>query len=312
MGSAAHGGRLAGGAAAAMAVFLIGTSASVAAKLDQYPLLGGQAARFAVAAVLLLALLSVRGELASARLTARVVLGLTVLGLVGIAAFNVFLVAAARYVDPALIGTVLAAAPVALAVLGPALQRRRPGLFVVVGCVLVTVGTVVGTGLGRAIELALVLCLGALICEVAFSVLAVPLIARLGTLRTTAYATCAATLVLTVAGLVIEGPARLLRSPTGIELACLVYMTVVIAVVANLLWYAALPRIGAEYAGLFYAFAPVGALAAGLLLHTSAPSTGELIGLGLVMLGLFVGLTPRPGRDPRVRKPRTPSPARAA
>jgi drug/metabolite transporter (DMT)-like permease len=279
-----------GRAAAAAALFLIGTSAPFAATLAAYPLLGGQAVRFAVAAALLLALLRCRPAETSVRITRNDVLGLAALGLVGIAGFNVFLVAATRQADPALVGTVLAATPLALGVLDPVLRRRRPSPFVVTGCAVVTAGTVLGAGFGSTSALGSLLCVGALVCEVAFALLAVPLIGRLGTVRTTAYAVVAAAVQLAIAGLLVDGPAGVLRAPTGTELISLLYLAVVIAVLANLLWYAALPRIGADHAGLFYAFTPVGALTVGVLLHTSSPTGAELTSIAVVIVGLLVGL----------------------
>ncbi|NYE47070.1 drug/metabolite transporter (DMT)-like permease [Spinactinospora alkalitolerans] len=290
---------ISGCGAAVAALFLIGTSAPVAARLGDYPLLGGQAVRFAVAAVVLLALLPAAGGAAPSRPTVRDLAGSAVLGLVGIAGFNVFLVAAARAADPTLVGTVLAVAPIALAVLGPAMRRHRPSPTVAAGCVIVAVGTVAATGSGGSGASGALLCLGALVCEIAFSLLAVPLIDRLGTLRTTAYAVTAAALLLAAASLSAEGAAGLLRTPTATELACLLYLALVIAVAANLLWYAALPRIGADHAGLFYAFTPIGALTAGLLLHTSTPTASGLVGLVLTVTGLLVGLAPAPVRRRR-------------
>lgn len=278
-----------GSGAAMVALFLIGTSAPVAARLGDYPMFGGQAVRYTLAVLVLAVALRLRGGARPVRLTGRDVMGLAVLGLIGIAGFNVFVVSAAQEADPALVGTVLAAAPVVLAVLGPVLRGLRPCRPVVRGSVLVTVGTATAAGLGDTSWLGLALCLGALVGEVAFALLAVPLIDRMGTLRTTTYAGAAAAVHLWVAGLVVDGPNGLLRVPDGDQLAALLYLAVAIAVAANLLWYAALPRVGADYAALFYAFTPVGAVTAGLVLHTGAPSIGELVGLVLVVGGLLVG-----------------------
>lgn len=72
------------------------------------------------------------------------------------------------------------------------------------------------------------------------------------------------------------------------------YLAVGVSATATVAWYAAVPRLGADRAGLFYAFSPVGALAAGLVLGTSHLSVGKLLGLVVVMAGLLTGLR-RPG-----------------
>ncbi|WP_345214651.1 DMT family transporter [Georgenia halophila] len=289
MGARAVSERMVGQLAAAAALFLIGTSAPAAARLEDYPLLGGQALRFVVAGAVLLLWVR-RLPDGPVRLSPGTMARTVLLALVGIAGFNVLLVAASHRADPALVGMMLGAAPLALAVLDPVLRRRRPGAFVVLGCALVTVGTALGAGFGTATALGVGLGLGALVCEVAFALLAVPLIDRIGTVRTTAYAVSAAALQLVLAALIVEGPGTYLHVPTPDELAGLAYMTVGIAVLANLLWYAALPRIGADHAALFYACTPVGALLAGLLLGESRPTTATMVGLCLVILGLLLGL----------------------
>lgn len=298
--------RLVGSGAAIAALFLIGTSAPVAGRLTEYPVLSGQAIRFSVAVPVLLGVLLWRGHTLRIHLNKWDGIGVLALGLVGIAGFNVCLVSATRQADPALVGTVLAAAPVALAVLGPALQHRRPSRRLITGCLLITLGTAAATGLGNSSALGVLLCLAALACEIMFSLLAVPLIDRLGTLRTTTYAVTAAVAWLWAASLITNG-AALPPAPTRVEGACLLYLAVVIGVLANLLWYAALPRIGADHAGLFYACTPLGALAAGLALHTSTPGLGELAGFALIAGGLLLGLAPRHrARNQRIaRKPVT-------
>lgn len=290
--------RRAGSCAAFAALFLIGTSAPAAAGLRDYPLLGGQAARFVLAGAVLLAALPARRSRGAVRVGKRDVLESALLGFLGIAGFNVCLVAASRYCDPTLVGTVLAATPVVLGVLDPLLHRRRPDPMIVAGCVVVTCATIAGSGWGTGSTTGIVLCLGALVCECAFSLLAAGLIYRLGTYRTTAYAVTAAAAQLTLVGIVFDGPSNFVRVPTAAELLSLLYMALVIGVAANLFWYAALPRIGAARASLFYGFTPLGALCAGLLLQASQPTTGHLLGILLVIAGLLIGLAP--GRS-RVR-----------
>lgn len=281
-------------AAATTALFLIGTSAPVASGLDDYPLLAGQAIRFALSAAALLGLrLCIRRRAMTWR--RRDLVSMLVLGTIGLGGFSGLVVASTREADPAVVGTVLAGAPIALAVLGPAMRRQRASRRVVTGSVLVASGTATAAGLGSSSLLGVILCLAALACEILFSLLAVPLIARYGTLATTTYAVTVAALTYAVLSICTSDPAAL-QEPTPSEIASLCYLALIISVAANLSWYLALPLIGAARAGLFYAFTPVGAIIAELILHGSSPSSIELCGLALITSGLIAGMR-RPNRS---------------
>lgn len=286
-GATATGGARAGAAAAVVSLFLLGTSAPVAARVEDVPMLLGQGLRFALTAVVLLALVALRGDRLCPRL--RDVGRAALLSLVGVAGFTVCLVGATRYADPALVGSVLAATPVLLAVAGPLSRRRRPAGSVVVGSVLVAAGTALATGAGSASAVGLLLCASAVICEVAFTLLAVDLIASNGALTTAAYAfTGAATVLLAAAALHGDLAGRV--SIGSSDLLALAYLALGSSAVATVSWYVAVPRLGADRAGVFYAFSPVGALVGGLALGTSHLSVGEFLGLVIVTAGLVVGL----------------------
>jgi drug/metabolite transporter (DMT)-like permease len=87
--------------------------------------------------------------------------------------------------------------------------------------------------------------------------------------------------------------------PTPAEATALVYLGTIISAGAFLLWYGALPRLGADRAGLFAGVLPVGAIVTTVLLGLGAPTATELGGVALVIAGLVVGLAPgrsAPGR----------------
>lgn len=281
--------------AVALALFLIGTSAAVAVPIADYPVFGGQALRYVVAAAILF--LATRWTLPRrVRPAGREWLLLLGLAAFGIAGFNVFLVLATRYADPAMVGTVIAATPIALAVSGPAFQGRRPQPKIVVGATVVAIGAAVASGFGDNSFAGSMLAVCALSCEVAFSLLAVPLIPRLGAVRVSAYAAALAVPLLVVAGLLVSGGA-LFRLPTASEFWSLLYLAVVVACAANILWYQALPRVGADRAGLFYGATPIGAFTTAILLGTGDPTPADLLGGALVIAGLVVGLSSRTRRQ---------------
>jgi drug/metabolite transporter (DMT)-like permease len=280
-----------GGGAALISLFLIGSAAPVTALIRDIPVLIGQGLRYALAAVILIVFLTSTSRLRTLRPAARDLFRIVLLGTVGVAGFTFSYATATRYADPALVGATVAATPVLLALIGPLQRRRRPAVGVVVGALLVAAGTALTTGAGSTGPLGLALALAALGCELAFTLFAVRLIARYGTLATTLYAVVTGGIVLLVAGLIIDGPRHVnVTAAPPQELLSLLYLALLVSIGANLAWYTALPRIGPDRAGLFYAFVPIGALVAGLILGTSSPGAWEIAGLAVMITGLVVGL----------------------
>ncbi|MFC4532435.1 DMT family transporter [Sphaerisporangium dianthi] len=293
-------GRVRGAAGAATAMFCVGTLTAVSPALHHYPLYGGQALRYALGGLVLLAVMRARG-LAHLRLNRKELALIVLLAAVGLAAFNVFVIESTRYADPATVGTIIATVPIILALAGPLMERRRPTPHIVAASVLVAGGAGVATGLGGGTLAGVVLALGALACEVGFSLLAVPLLARLGAVRVSAYATIAAVPLLLVAGVAVDGRSAL-RAPTPGEAAALAYLAVVVTAFAFFCWYDALPRLGAERAGLFSGLLPIGAIVSSVILGTGRPGVPDILGAALVIAGLLSGL--RPGRRQEAGPPR--------
>ncbi|MBA8948478.1 EamA family transporter [Actinomadura namibiensis] len=292
---------------AAVAMTGVGSLTAVSAVLADYPVFGGQAVRYTVAAAILFLVARFVGPRRRVRPTARDWLLLTALAATGLAAFNVFIVAATADTSPATIGTVIATVPVALALVGPLLERRRPAPRVVAAALVVTAGAALANGLGGGTLRGLLLALGALAGEVCFSLLAVPLLPRLGPVRVSAYSAALAVPMLLAVGLAVDGRG-LLRAPTGAEFAALFYLSVIITVGAFLLWYDALGRLGADRAGLFAGLIPVSAVATTVVLGLASPTPADLAGAALVAAGVVVGIRP-PKR--RARRP-APNQAPAA
>ncbi|MFI7421891.1 DMT family transporter [Nonomuraea sp. NPDC049684] len=278
-------------AGAATAMFLVGTLAGVSGLIGSYPVYGGQAVRYLAAAVILLVVTRALG-LRFVRLTGRETLYLGGLTLLGLVVFNVCVVESTRASGPALVGTVLGTVPLALALAG-----GRPAPRLLVGASVVVAGATLATGLGSGNPTGLLWALGALVGEVSFSMLAIPLLPKLGAIRVSAYSTALAVPMLAVVGLVQEGSA-MFRTPTAAEALGFAYLAVVVTVVAFFLWYTSLPRLGPGTAGLFAGLIPVGAIVTGLVLGIATPSVYDLAGAGLVIVGILVGLTARRSPEP--------------
>ncbi|MFI6904120.1 EamA family transporter [Nonomuraea sp. NPDC050394] len=277
-----------GALGAATAMFMVGTLAAVSGLIKDYPVYGGQAVRYLLAAVVLLVVTRALG-LRFVRLTLReagCLVGLAVLGLV---VFNICVIESTRDSGPALVGTVLGTVPLVLA-----LVSGRPAPRLLAGAVVVVAGATLATGLGTGSTGGLLWALGALVGEVSFSLLAIPLLPKLGAIRVSAYSTALAVPMLAVAGVAVEGTS-MFRTPTMPEALGLLYLAVVVTVVAFFLWYSALPRLGAGRAGLFAGMIPVGAIVTGVVLGVATPSAYDLLGAGLVIVGIVAGLTARRG-----------------
>jgi drug/metabolite transporter (DMT)-like permease len=275
-------------------MLLVGTSTAVSATIADYPVFAGQALRYALAAAILLAVVG-HQRLPRVRLTARDVLLLIALAATGLAGFNVFLVEATRHAGPAMIAAVVGAVPLVLALVGPMMERRRPAPRTVGAAIVVALGTAVAAGLGSASVTGLLLSLGALAGEVAFSLLAVPLLPKLGPLRVAAYPAALSVPMLLAASLALDGTASL-RLPTPGQAAAFGYLGAIVTAAAFFLWYDALRRLGADRAGLFAGLVPVGALLTTVALGLGQAGPADVTGALLVTVGVAVGLR-RPARD---------------
>ncbi|MCX4547350.1 DMT family transporter [Streptomyces sp. NBC_01387] len=287
-------------AGAASAMLLVGTSTAVSATVADYPVFAGQALRYALAAVILLAVVR-RRRLPRVRLTPRELLLLVALAATGLAGFNLFLVEATRHAGPAMIGSVVGAVPLVLALVGPLLERRRPSPRTVGAALVVAVGAAVAAGLGSGSLPGLLLSLGALACEVAFSLLAVPLLPKLGPLRVAAYPAALSVPMLLAASLALDGTSAL-RLPTPGEAAAFGYLGAIVTAAAFFLWYDALRRLGTDRAGLFAGLVPVGALLTTVALGLDRPGPADVAGALLVAVGVVMGLR-RSGDTGRVSQP---------
>jgi len=269
---------------------VVGASMPVSAALNGFPVFGGQAVRYAVAAAILMAALRlsssswVRSTVAD---WARVVL----LAAVGLVAFSVCVVQASKYVEPSVIGAVVGASPIVFALLGPLTERRRiqPGLVLAAG--LVCFGVVLVTGGGGGSPAGFLFAAGALAGEVGFSLLAVPLLKRMSPLQLSAMTCLAAPPMLILLGVLFPGP--LLRLPTTVEAVSIGYLAVAVTAGSFVCWYSGLNRLGAARAGLFAGLMPVSALIASVALGSEHLSPFNLGGTVLVTLGICLGLTRR-------------------
>jgi drug/metabolite transporter (DMT)-like permease len=284
---------LRGSLLAGTALALVGSLVAAADLVEGYPFAAGQALRYAAAGLALLVI--ARGRLP--RLRPRELAGLLALSATGLVLFNLFVIEGVRETDPATIGVIVGCVPVVLAFAGPLMDRRPLSGRVVAAAVVVALGAAGVQWAGGGITLAgLLLALGALACEAAFSLLALPHLARLGALAVSAYACLLAVPLLVVWSLVADGAA--LPLPDAEQGAALAYMALGVTVFGFVSWYSAVGLLGVERAGLFSGVLPVSALVISAVLGVAEITPERLLAVGVVAAGVTLGVRSAGGRAP--------------
>jgi drug/metabolite transporter (DMT)-like permease len=286
---------LRGSALATLALALVGSLVASADLVEGYPLATGQGLRYLLAAAALA--LVARGRLPRLRL--RETLGLVALSATGLVLFNVFVIEGVRETDPATVGVIVGCVPVVLALVGPLLEGRPLSARVIAAAAVVSVGAAGVQWAGGGVTAAgLLFAVGALACEAAFSLLAVPLLQRLGPLALSTYACLFAVSILAGWSLFSQGPS--VPMPDAEQAVALVYMAVGVTVLGFVSWYSAVGLLGVERAGLFSGVLPLSALACSALLGVAAVTPERLLAAVVVAGGITLGVHAKRGREPVV------------
>jgi drug/metabolite transporter (DMT)-like permease len=212
----------------------------------------------------------------------------------------VLLIQATQVADPASVGIIIGAAPLVIVIAAAAAARTRPTRRVLFAAALVTAGSAaaqLGGGTGPAFSTTgLLLSAGALGGAAGTSLLAAPVLPRLGPLAVTIYACGLAGLLLLAAAAVAgsAGGPPILATPTPAQLAALSYLTVAVTAVVFLAWYAAMKRLGVDRTGLFNGLIPITSLAAVALAGTGTITPLQCLAALTVLAGVTLGLRPTP------------------
>jgi drug/metabolite transporter (DMT)-like permease len=184
---------------------------------------------------------------------------------------------------------------------------NRPTRRVLLAAGLVTAGSAAAQ-LGGATGLTwsatgLLLSAGALGGAAGTSLLAAPVLPRLGPLAVTVYSCDLAGILLLAAAAVARsaGGPPILRTPTATQLAALSYLAVAVTAVVFLTWYAAMTRLGVDRAGLFNGLIPIASLAAVALVGTGAITPLQCVAALTVLTGVILGLGGTPQARDRSR-----------
>jgi drug/metabolite transporter (DMT)-like permease len=275
------------GACIAAMVF-VGGSVAVSGLLTGAPMFTAEAVRYAAAALLLVLFAHWSGR-AVVRPRGTEWLWLAGIAATGLVLFNVGLVQGAHHAEPAVLGVAVACVPPLLAVGGPLLERSRPRPAMVAAALVVTGGAGLIQGLGRTDTIGIAWAAVVFGCEVAFTLLAVPVLGRHGPWGVSVHTTWMATVMFGVIGLVHEGPGAVTRL-TGDDWLATGYLAVAVTAVAFVLWYSGVSRLGPGRAGLLTGVAPVAAAVTGVLLGGPAPRPQVWAGIAVVVAGQVFGL----------------------
>ena len=284
----------------------VGGSVAVSGVLAGAPLFTAEAVRYA-AACLLLVLFAWRARKKLVLPRGAEWLWLTGIAATGLVLFNVGLVQGSHHAEPAVLGVAVACVPPLLAVGGPLLERTRPRPAIIAAALVVTGGAALIQGLGRTDAIGIAWAAVVFGCEVAFTLLAVPVLGRHGPWGVSVHTTWIATLMFAVLGLTREGPAAVTRL-TGNDWLAVGYLAVAVTAVAFVLWYSGVSRLGAGRAGLLTGVAPVAAAITGILLGGPAPRPQVWAGIAVVLAGQVLGLRFASRRPDHISGPTGPQP----
>jgi drug/metabolite transporter (DMT)-like permease len=192
--------------------------------------------------------------------------------------FNLAILAAVERIGATNVGVLVGASPVILALAASNRAVLAPAFIVVAGAAIVNGADANLNSTG------LLIAFGALAAEVGFTLLAAPLLPRLGATRTAAWAAWIATVQLAVIH-------PRFPTPSTQEAAAVLYLALLSTALAFVLWFGAVQRLGADRAGLLVGLMPVAAVIADALLNGRAPSPADLAGTALVATGVAFGAT---------------------
>ena len=277
---------------------LVGSSVGISRELTTAPLLTAQAVRYTFAALVLLALAR-RARVRLVRPRGLDWLYLSGVAALGLVLFNIAIVRGVAHAEPAVIAVAIACVPVVLGIVGPVLEHRAPSGRVLAAAVAVTAGSALVEGTGHTDAIGLAWAAVALVCEAAFTLLAVPVLARHGAWGVSVHTVWIGAVMFAVLGLVTEGPTAAARL-TATDWTAVAYLALMVTAAAFLLWYSAVAAVGSGTIGLLTGIAPVSAALVGAALGGQLPGPSVWAGVAVVLSGLGAGLTRRRSGRSRV------------
>ncbi len=245
---------------ASMAMIAVGAGVTMSAELVDYPVFAAQAVRYAVAAAILIgAVLAMRRPLPRPR--GHDWLWLTAVSATGLVLFNIAIIRSVEHAEPAAVAILIGTVPLVLLLAESIRLRCRPSPLLVAGATLVVIGAALVQGGGRTTIEGLGWAAVALACEAAFTLLAVPVLGRLGALA---------------------------------------YLAIVQTAIAFSLWYSGVGILGPAVAGLFAGLMPITAALTGIIPGLTTLTPAVIGGSIVVGVGIAIGLSAQALSQPSV------------
>jgi drug/metabolite transporter (DMT)-like permease len=275
-------------AAGALACVIVGGSVPITGMLDGYPLLTGQALRYALGGLVLLTWAhSRRRPLPLPR--GRDLISLVGLAATGMLGFNAALLLAQRYAEPGFVAAMLGGTPLVLAIVAPLMARRRPAPLALAGATVVVVGIVVLSGGGSWHGPGLLLAVLTMLCEASFTLLAVGVVRRLGGFAVSTWCCLLAAVLGAALGTILDG-AAVWQLPSVRETLAIVALGILVTAIGFCFWYRAVSTLGADRAGVLIGLMPVSGLVVSVALNVQPLTLASCAGVALVTAGCVVGL----------------------
>lgn len=220
-----------------------------------------------------------------------------VLGVLNFSGFFVLIYLSATLLPSSIASSIMALAPVAMALSGWLVLAERPTAWMGVGAGLGIAGVllILGAGLAPTNPWGILTSLAALVMSSIGAVLNKAWSRRHGSvpvLASTAWQATAGGLMLLVAAVIWEGAPPVV-GPTGI--AAFAYISLIATAVASVCWFAGLARLAAGTVGIIGLLNPVTGVLLGTLAGAEQLTWWQLAGIALVLVGILAGQ-----RSPRV------------
>jgi drug/metabolite transporter (DMT)-like permease len=247
--------------------------------------------RFAVASVLLLGLTyRTEGKLPSVK--RRDLPGIALLGLTGIAAYNIFFFKGLSLIEASRASLIVATCPVFIALFSAILFKEKLKLIGVLGIILSVTGAIVVVSRGNPLELfdgriwlGEAFIFGCVLCWTAYSLIGKAMMKELSPLVLVTYSAVVGTACLFVPAL-REG---MLQTAWSIgDWLCILYMGVFGTVIGFVWYYKGLKKIGPVKAGLFINFVPIWAIIFSRLILEESLTPSLFVGAALVIGGVYL------------------------
>lgn len=231
-----------------------------------------------------------------------------VLGLTGIALYNIFFFLASKHAPVIKSSLFIASNPVLIIILSALFLKETISKNQVIGLILALLGVafiITNGGLGMFLSMAFepidLILLGAVICWALYSVVGRVVLRKFSPIVSTTYAVGFGTLFLLPFS-VVETSISDLTSSTFVVWLAIGHMSIFVTVVSFVMYYYGIQQIGAAKASVFINFMPISAVIMASVFLGEALTLPHLIGALFVLSGVTLSTYKRTNKVPKVKE----------